>query len=72
MNDYFDYDSYMYMSPGNANAFFISFEILFSLFMKNMFIAIIVAHYNEFHLYDSMNASIDEDKTKNSFIQLLF
>ncbi|CDW82453.1 polycystic kidney disease 2-like 1 protein [Stylonychia lemnae] len=73
MIEYFDYDSMKLWNPTFAPAFFISFMLLFDQFMKNMFIAIIMAHYSEFQSFSNFNQDEnDSTKRKNQFNKLLF
>ena len=48
MIEYFNYEELEQINRNFTPGFFVSFMILFDHFMKNMFIAIIVAHYREF------------------------
>jgi len=48
LSNYFDYKALEQAHPSLGPIFFVSFNIFFTLFLLNMFIAIIVAHYNEF------------------------
>lgn len=52
-----------------APFFFVTFMLLFTSFMKNMFIAIIVAHYKEFQSFTSED---NLEEAKNDFTQMLF
>eukprot|EP00347_Sterkiella_histriomuscorum_P006429 403352809 len=64
MIEYFDYDSMYQSNPTFAAPFFVSFMLLFDQFMKNMFIAIIMAHYSEFQAFSGMK-QIDHNEDDN-------
>jgi hypothetical protein len=49
INNNYNYDDMARMNPSFIAFFYVSFMLLFTLLMKNMFIAIVVAHYEEFH-----------------------
>lgn len=52
MNLAFNYDSMKLWSPGCCDFFFVTFMLLFAMLLKNMFIAIIIAHHDEFESYN--------------------
>ena len=64
--EYFNFDDMLVWNPGFATFFFVSFMLLCDMFMKNMFIAIIMAHYDEFHeqggVGDEMQEEANEEK----------